>query len=474
MPGGGVRSRSGAAYFLDSVGNMIMRHDLRGVSVSSGSTASLASYETALRQFQSYVGDPIATLDAALAEDPDFIAGHLFRALALFTVAERKYIPEVLRSLREANSRAANANDRERGLMVAVDQLCAGQWHAACRTLDRVLIDNPRDALALQAGHLLDFYRGDALNLRNRVTRVLPHWDASVPGYSYVLGMHAFGLEEMNQYPEAEQQALRALAMEPKDGWAVHAGTHVMEMQGRIGEGVAWLESRESDWGPDNAFAFHNYWHLALFQMDGGQYDRALALYDAKIHPAPATILLTLIDATALLWRLTLDGADVGDRFEHVAGEWEAQLEAESGYYAFNDVHAALAFVATGRTPALDRLATGMARAAAGSDANAAMSRDVGIPLAQGFEAFGRGRYADAIAALEPVRDVAQRFGGSHAQRDIVTLTLIEAAIRAGDRTRADHYIAERLVHKPGSAWGPRLAQRAAAAGGATERRAVA
>ena len=58
----------------------------------------------------------------------------------------------------------------------------------------------------------MDFYRGDALNLRNRVSRVLPHWDASVPGYSYVLGMHAFGLEEMNQYPEAEATALRALS----------------------------------------------------------------------------------------------------------------------------------------------------------------------------------------------------------------------------------------------------------------------
>ena len=59
------------------------------------------------------------------------------------------------------------------------------------------------------------------------------------------------------------------------------------------------------------------------------------------------------------------------------------------------------------------------------------------------------------------MRDRAHRFGGSHAQRDVITLTLIEAAIRAGDQTRARHYIAERRVHKPDSAWGRRLWSRA-------------
>ena len=55
------------------------------------------------------------------------------------------------------------------------------------------------------------------------------------------------------------------------------------------------------------------------------------------------------------------------------------------------------------------------------------------------------------------VRDTAHRFGGSHAQRDLITLTLIEAALRSGDASRARHYTAERLVHKPASAWGERL-----------------
>ena len=440
-----------------------MKTDSRGIPVTGGDAFALARFETALEQFQSYVGDPIATIDEACQAAPAFVAGHLLKALVLYTLSERKFVPLATEALAAARRHAALANDRERGLIAAAELLIDGRWHDACRALDHVLALYPRDALALQVGHLMDFYRGDSLNLRNRVSRVLPQWDASVPGYSYVLGMHAFGLEEMNQYPEAEAAALRALSLQPKDGWAVHAGVHVMEMQGRIDEGIAFLTARERDWAPDNGFAFHNFWHLALFQMDGAHYDRALALFDRHVHPEAAAYVLSLLDATALLWRLRLEGVDVGARFEQVADDWESRLGSEPGFYAFNDAHAAMALAATGRERSLSRLLARMHEAAARSDANAAMTREVGLPLADGVAAFARGRYADAIAAIEPIRDRAHRFGGSHAQRDLLTLTLIEAALRDGDRVRARHYIAERVVHKPASRWGERLRARAEA-----------
>ncbi|MFO1324448.1 MAG: tetratricopeptide repeat protein [Burkholderiales bacterium] len=441
-----------------------MKNDLRGTPVTGADAFALSRYEAALEQFQTYVGDPVATIDEAVRAAPAFVAGHLFKALVLYTLAERKFVPMAAEALEQARRHAPRANDRELGLMAAAESLVQGRWLDACRALDRVLAAYPRDALALQVAHLMDFYRGDALNLRNRVSRVLPQWDASVPGYSYVLGMHAFGLEEMNQYAEAEATALRALSLQPKDGWAVHAAVHVMEMQGRIDDGIGFLNARESDWAPDNAFAFHNFWHLALFHLDHADFERALALFDRRIHPEPAAYVLSLIDATALLWRLRLEGAAVGDRFERVADDWETRIDGEPGFYAFNDAHAAMAFAATGRGTALSRLVQRMRDASVAEDANAAMTRDVGLPLAEGVAAFAAGRFADAIAAIEPMRDHAHRFGGSHAQRDLITLTLIEAAIRGGDRTRARHYIGERLVHKPGSEWGRRLWSRAGCA----------
>jgi tetratricopeptide (TPR) repeat protein len=285
--------------------------------------------------------------------------------------------------------------------------------------------------------------------------------------------MHAFGLEEMNQYAEAEATGRRALALQRKDAWAVHAVAHVMEMQGRIDEGIAWLERRQDDWAPDNNFAFHNWWHLALFHLDAPDYGRAVALYDASVHPQPAQFVLPLIDATAMLWRLHLEGIDLGTRFQTVADEWQERQARDQGFYAFNDFHAMLAFAATGRYADMTRQISDLTAAAAQDSCNGRMTRDVALPLAHGIVAFARGQYAAAIDFIEPVRDIAHRFGGSHAQRDLLTLTLIEAALRDNQPARARHYLAERQVHKPKSAWGRRLTARLPASPSGSEPQAV-
>lgn len=237
---------------------------------------------------------------------------------------------------------------------------------------------------------------------------------------------------------------MRALALAPEDCWAVHAVTHVMEMQGRIDEGVRFLEERMSDWATeDNGFAFHNWWHLALFQVDRGDFGTALSIYDRVLADAHA-VALSRLDATAMLWRLRLEGADVGDRFEKVADAWSEALEGEGGFYAFNDFHAAMAFAGAGRDEATRRLRAAIEKAAREESANGGMTRAVGLDAAE-------------------VRDLSSRFGGSHAQRDVLTLTLIEAARRSGQSRLAEHVLNERLVHKPRSAWGGRIAERIAA-----------
>jgi hypothetical protein len=246
-----------------------LTRDPRGVIVSTSDPTTLGLYERALREYQSYVGDPIATIEEALRSDPDFVLCHVFRGTVLATFGERRFVERARVSVAAAEALLPRASAREQALVAAARDLVDGDWDGACGRFDAVLVDHPRDAFAIQSAHLLDFFRGDAQNLRNRIARVLPHWDPSVPGWSYVLGMYAFGLEECNQYALAEETARRALTHEPKDGWAVHAVAHVMEMEGRIDEGIAWLEERERDWAPGNGLAFHNYWHLALYYPDG-------------------------------------------------------------------------------------------------------------------------------------------------------------------------------------------------------------
>jgi len=439
-------------------------NDVRGTPVSCSNARTLDGFESALRSYQSYVGDPVAAIDAVLAEQPDFVLGHIFRTTALMAMGERRMLPQARKSLADANALRDIANDREKGLAAAVDRFVAGEWYEACAIFEKVLTDYPRDIFASQTAQLLDFYRGDAQNLRNRVSRVLPSWDASIPGYSYLLGMHAFGLEECNQYADAEAAGRRALDLEPRDAWAVHAVTHVMEMTGRTEEGITWLEDRRDDWAPHNSFAFHNFWHLALFYFDLQQYDAVRALYDSNVYPKPIDTSVVLVDATALLWRLHLEGESIGTRADLLADVWRRQSGDERGYYAFNDVHAVMAFCLAGDTREARRVVQhleGIARDGRGD--NRAMTANVGLPFAQAIVSFAEADYTTAIGSALPVRDRAYTFGGSHAQRDVITLTLIEAALRCRQHNLARHLIAERTVHKPKSAWGWRLLARAEA-----------
>jgi tetratricopeptide (TPR) repeat protein len=438
-----------------------MHHDARGLEVSVSRNAALDAYERALRVFQTYRGDPLKPLDEAIALDAGFAGAYAAKALVLCTFFEQRFMREAAAALASGRAALERANPRERALAHAAAEIARGQWHSGVQALDQVLVGHPRDILALQVAHLMDFFRGDALNLRNRISRVLPAWDRSMPGYAYVLGMHAFGLEECNQYAQAERAGRSAVELSGDDSWGVHAVAHVMEMQGRIDEGLDWYEATRPVWsGEDNGFAFHNAWHVALFHMDRANFAPALEIFDARLAGG-GEMALVRIDATALLWRLMLEGVDVASRFVPIADAWERELDSEGGFYAFNDFHATLALAAAGRREALGRIREALARAERVPSANADMTRHVAHGACEAAIDYCEGRFAAAAQKLAGVRDGASRFGGSHAQRDLLTLTLIDAATRAGLPQLARHYANERLVHKPASEWGRRLAARA-------------
>ena len=432
--------------------------DCRDVPLSTNDPGALAGYETAVTLFHGYFNDPFAAIEATLAEHPDFIMGHCLRAALLISTTEKAGLPMLRESVEAAEALAPAANHREQGHIAAARAWLDGDFETALRRWGAVLFEYPRDSLALQMGHLGDFYLGHSTMLRDRVARVLPAWDEAVPGYNYVLGMHAFGLEETGDYARAEAAGRRAIEYEPRDPWSAHAVTHVMEMQGRSADGVAWLNETSPHWATDNGFAFHNWWHLALFHLDRGEAGQALAVYDLAVRPRPSTVVLEMIDASALLWRLHLLGVDIGSRWQELADVWEPLID--DGFYAFNDTHAMLAMIATGREAAAQRLLAVMERRAGEGGTNAMMTREVGLPLCRALVAFGRGAWDEALDRLLAVRPIAQRFGGSHAQRDLIALTAFEAALRGGRSGAARALAAERTDLKPNSIANQVLAKR--------------
>jgi hypothetical protein len=418
--------------------------DSRGIILTTESQWSAERYDAAIDLLASYRVDPLAAIDAAIAEDPDFVSAYCLRAGIGVVSAERAAEPLIRDSLASGERLAGRATERELRHFAAAQAWLDGDFHRASTLYGKIVLDYPRDLLAVQVAHVADFYLGQQRMLRDRVAHVVPHWDDGVPGFGYVLGMLAFGLEETNLFDRAEFTGRRALELDRHDAWAVHAVTHVFEMNGRVDAGIEWLEGRLDDWAPGNGLAYHNFWHLGLFLLRNSEPRRVLELFDKHVWPKPSSVALEMVDAASLLWRLHLRGVDIGARAASVADAWSDV--GYHGYYAFNDVHAAMAFVADGRFEQARGIVAELERRAGEDGSNAAMSREVGLPLARAILAFGEGRHEEVVNTLWPLRLVAYKFGGSNAQREVIDHTLEESARRAGHDEIVQAIVAERRL----------------------------
>jgi hypothetical protein len=427
--------------------------DRRGVPCGSGSAAARDAVETALWRMMSFYDVPLADLDAAVAADEGWAMPPLMKAGFLLSLTEPALLPEAGAQLELARVRLdARAPARERAHFEALERAHEGRWSQAGRIWDAILLEHPRDALALQWAHLWDFYRGDALQLRARPARVLPEWDAADPLHPCVMALYAFGLEECHEYAAAEDAGRQALQADARVPWAVHAVAHVMEMQGRFDDGSAWLRQYQPQWAEGNGFAVHLWWHKALFRLEAMDLAGALRLVDHHLAGDALQITLNRVDAAAMLWRLHLLGADVAERCAALVQGWDLD-PAQAGHYAFNDLHAVLALLGAGEVARAERWVARCAeRALAAEDLrrdNHGMAREVGLPLMRGMLALARGDADGAADALYPVRAQAARFGGSHAQRDLIDLTLLAAAARGGRRRVGRALVNERRMAKP-------------------------
>lgn len=424
-----------------------MKMDKQGNALSGATNEAADLFDQAVEAFNLYRGDPVGLLDRAIEAAPDFAMAHIMKA-HLFGLATE---PEATKSAKDilGKVKALRLSEREASHVAALSLLVEGHWIAAAVALDRHNAHYPHDIVALQSGHLMDFYRANARALRDRIARVLPKWSADMPGYSILLGMHSFGLEETGDYRQAEAAGRRAVDVQPLDCWAHHAVAHVMEMQGRAEDGIGWMIAREPHWsGDDNFFKVHNWWHRSLYHLDLGQTDEVFALYDGPIRQDRSIIALDMVDASALLWRLHLSGNDVGDRWNELATSWDSHADGRT--YPFNDWHAVMAYLGTGRFREVERIIEGYRVSPVASDV-AEWGRRTAVPLVEGFAAFWHGDYETAADRLHGVRFIANAFGGSHAQRDVIDWTLAEATVRGGLTGMAEAIASERLALKPHS-----------------------
>jgi hypothetical protein len=344
---------------------------------------------------------------------------------------------------------------RERAHLTAARRWIGGDLAGAGSLLSAISIEYPRDLLALFTGHQIDFFRGDAVNLRDRIGRALGGWRGDEPEAGFLSGMYAFGLEECNQYAQAADAGGRAVDRNADDVWGIHAVVHTYEMRGEVPDGVRFMRARRRDWAEGNFLNVHNAWHYALYLLQAGDTPGALDVYDTFLHHAGSDdVALELLDATALLWRLHLEGTGVGDRWQPLAQAWTRVLAP--GFYPFNDMHAIMAYVGAGDLDRARAVVAALERVAREGDPRTAgweMTSAVGLPVGRSLLSFGTGRYERVLDDLMPIRTRVHEFGGSHAQRDAVERTLLEAAIRAGRHELAAALLSERLANRERSTY---------------------
>lgn len=452
------------AAAVSQQGDPTMSHrDQFGAVVTSGDAAAVRQLDTAVAKLMTFNNDPVAEVDRATAIDPGLVMGHVLKGLLCVLGMEKSLLPDARAALAAGRAAAKGASIREHKHLRAVEAWTDGRFYAACAAWEDILVDHANDALAMLAAHQGDFFLGQSSELRDRVARRLPDIDRGSRLEGYYQGMYAFGLEEMADYARAEDAGQRAVASDPRDAWAIHAVAHVCEMTNRIADGQQWLATRAENWSPNNFLAVHNWWHLALYYFDEQRWDQVLGLYDTRVRGSDSAVIMDMVDASALLWRLKLHGVDVGERWRRMAEVWEPRIE--DAWYSFNDTHAMMAFAGAGRADLAQSLLAVMERSAQQATDNGMMTRSVGLPVARALLAYADARYAESVELLEPVKAIAARAGGSHAQRDLLAQTLISAAEKSGGTRLARSLLNERLALKPRSVVNAAWMQRIAGAG---------
>ena len=230
--------------------------DRRGLEVSTRNTRTLDRYETALELTASYFVDPLAEINAAIADDPTSATAHCLRAGLAVMATERGALPLIDESASMIESpgpepttvsvamprRRAPGSRRLRARRAALrrhrHRLSARPAGRAAGARRRLLPRPVDDAARPHRAGVAALGRERArLRLRARHARVRPRGDGA--------------LRACRGHRPARRSSSTGATRGPCTPWRT-----CMEMQGRLRDGIEWLTRAATDWSIDNGFAY--------------------------------------------------------------------------------------------------------------------------------------------------------------------------------------------------------------------------
>ncbi|XP_054856296.1 tetratricopeptide repeat protein 38 [Eublepharis macularius] len=426
-----------------------------GLVLSTTSNEACKMFDAALTQYVTWTNDSSlggieGSLSKLQAADPNFTMGQVItHGLTLIgtgsSVRLDRKLDDAIKKM-SALSQSQPLTEREKLHVAALELFADGELPKACDTWDQILQNHPTDLLALKFAHDTYFYLGRQIQMRDSIARVYPHWTQDLPLSSYLKGMYSFGLMETNCFDRAEKLAYEALAINQTDAWSVHTIAHVNEMKADLKSGLEFMKQTENNWKGSDMLACHNYWHWALYFIEKGDYEAALTIYDTHIAPRCQTngTMLDVVDNCSMLYRLQLEGVNVGDRWKGV--NHLTKKHASDHVLIFNDVHILMASLGAKDQKTTHELLTTLQELvqAPGEAYELKLGPRLSLPLLQAFVEFENGNYDKTVELLFPIRYQVVEIGGSNAQRDVFAQMLIHAALNC--KSKANQKLARCLL----------------------------
>jgi tetratricopeptide (TPR) repeat protein len=413
-----------------------MPQDIHGLRISAASEEAAAAFDHALDGYLRYRADAGARVAALISADAEFGLAHCLKGYFAMLSYKQANVPVAVEAAQAARHCDTGATRREQTHVAALEAWIAGDLDRALGAWEEILAEHPHDVLAFRLAHFNNFWLGRPGAMRVSVERVKPKWSRALAGYGTILSCHCFALEECNDYAAAEPSGRAAIEIDPGDVWGTHAVAHIMEMQGRHGEGIAWLAELERNWEGGNNLLHHLWWHRALFHLERREFDAVLDLYDRRFRDLASPLTLAQPDlyidvqnAASMLLRLELVGIDVGARWNELADKAEARVG--DCLSAFTLPHWMMALAAAGREAAAQAMLEALRACREHDGTVREIVARVALPVCEAVLAHRRGEHVRTLALMRPVLGDMHQLGGSHAQQDVLKQLFLDAAVKA-------------------------------------------
>ena len=412
--------------------------DSRGHRLSSTNEIAVAACNAGIESFNRNRADAMSHLDAAMTADEGFALPRLAKAWMLQSARDANYAENIQALISSAEACLDESDDRDGDYLSALKLAFSGRGIESATILEALLDRYPTDLLAHRLVQYELFWNGRAHWMLDIAERAAPYWSEDVEGYATFLSCRAFSNEEAGRYTQAERDGRAAVELDNTEPWGAHSIAHVLFMQGRNDEGIAWLEGLSPNWGAANQLRHHLWWHLCLFLLECGEHERILTLLTSEIRNPDSPLVKAVPDATidiqnvaSMLLRLELRRVDIGDHWLVLADICANRVHNHTN--AFSNLHDMMVLAATGQFDKAEELLRSLEEFIESSEGSLETTyRAAGIAACQAILAHRKKEYSRVIDVLSPVRHDLSLLGGSHAQRDVLYQVLIDASRRLG------------------------------------------